>query len=269
MGDMLDAALAYAGIGWPVLPLVPREKRPLTQHGSHDATTDPDVIRSWWSSTPEANLGLATGGGGLVIDIDPRHDGDAAWVELLSQHGPVPRTVTCATGGGGWHLWYNGLAGYHLPSEIAPGVDCKNEGGYVVAPPSIHPSGTPYSWIHSPLDYDPSPCPPWLATLLLEHVDRPMDPVDTSHPAPVSIVERCRRYLSRCDRSISGQYGHRSLFHAAMVCSRGFRLGEGQALDLLREFNMANCSPPWPERELLRKLRQAASRGKMVEGSLL
>ena len=69
--SLLDAARAYAARGWPVFPLVPRDKRPLTQHGVKDATTDPAQLERWWRAHPAANIGLDCGGAGLVvIDID-------------------------------------------------------------------------------------------------------------------------------------------------------------------------------------------------------
>ena len=58
---MLEYALKYALLGWRVFPCVPREKRPLTKHGVHDATTDLAEIRKWWESSPDANIAVACG----------------------------------------------------------------------------------------------------------------------------------------------------------------------------------------------------------------
>ena len=57
----LSQALKYAAHGWPVFPVVPGEKIPVTQHGFKDATTDPARIRAWWSANPGRNIGIATG----------------------------------------------------------------------------------------------------------------------------------------------------------------------------------------------------------------
>lgn len=88
----VTAALEYAGRGWPVFPVEPRGKRPLTSHGVHDASTDTATITDWWKQWPDANLGLATGtaSGLLVIDIDgPK--GEAAYKDLCGTLSP-PRS---------------------------------------------------------------------------------------------------------------------------------------------------------------------------------
>src|SRR6516165_4849410 len=78
MSALLDAALNYAKLGWKVFPLVPGQKRPLTMHGSKDATSNPDQIRAWWTQNPDANIGVATGSvsGIVVLDVDCKNDKD-------------------------------------------------------------------------------------------------------------------------------------------------------------------------------------------------
>jgi putative DNA primase/helicase len=126
-------------------------KHPRTPNGLRDATTDPEIIRRWWTRWPQANIGIRTGeplpGGGYlaVLDIDPRNDGDAEIEELEAAHGPLPLTVTANTGGGGWHYYYRTdepIGG----RKIGSGIDLKAAGGYIVAPPSRHASGRRYAW---------------------------------------------------------------------------------------------------------------------------
>ena len=73
----LEAALAYASWGWPVLPIVPNGKLPATQHGVNDATTDEATIRRWFEGHDDRNVGIACGAasGLVVFDIDPRNGG--------------------------------------------------------------------------------------------------------------------------------------------------------------------------------------------------
>src|SRR5690242_19888325 len=99
--SVLDWALAYANHGWPVFPLVPRDKTPLIGrkqggHGFHDATTDLNQIRSWWTAYPDANIGIPTGpiSGIVAVDVDgPK--GDARLREILG--GVLPTTLTNVT----------------------------------------------------------------------------------------------------------------------------------------------------------------------------
>lgn len=142
--QLLSAAREYAERGWSVFPLVPREKRPLTQEGVHDATTDRNKILEWWQLFPEANIGLATGDPVDVLDLDGP-SGVPFLQELLGSdykhEGPT------ATTGKGLHLYFAHLKDARNRAGLLGGkVDYRATGGYVVAPPSIHPSGARYNW---------------------------------------------------------------------------------------------------------------------------
>lgn len=151
---MLDHALAYAARGWHVFPCKPRGKTPITAHGVKDATDNLDQVRAWWTATPDANIGLATGGASsvIVIDIDGR-DAEERYGLMLHTHG-APGTATCPDGasvrtGNGWHLYLappRGLTIRNSASKLAQGIDIRGDGGYVIAPPSVHPSGRRYTW---------------------------------------------------------------------------------------------------------------------------
>lgn len=122
-------------------------KHPRTPRGCLDATTDVAQITAWWEQWPDAGVGIATGGGLIVIDVDPRHDGDDTMRELAGRLGPLPDTVEALTGGGGRHVYLTAPEGVrNSASALGPGVDVRGEGGYVVAPPSVHASGRAYGW---------------------------------------------------------------------------------------------------------------------------
>jgi hypothetical protein len=156
---MLTEALKYAARGWAIFPVEHRGKRPLTKHGVKDATTDPEIIRSWWHDYEQSNIGLATGASGLVvIDID-----DIAAAQRLPS---IPLTLTARTGSGGFHLFYAapdwplGPTVGKLPGVgDTPGIDLRAGDSYVILPPSIHPSGNEYVWADK---YPIAPCPRWL-----------------------------------------------------------------------------------------------------------
>jgi hypothetical protein len=167
------AALIYAqAFGWDVFPLVPGDKLPLISrdHGGRgflDATTDPDQIERWWTYCPDANVAIATGAasGFCAIDRDPRNGGNESWDRLIEEHGRFPDTVEAQTGGGGWHTFVAG----DLPCcKLADGIDFKGNGGYIVAAPSIHPSGRQYLWEHSsrPDEVSIAPAPQWVIDLV-------------------------------------------------------------------------------------------------------
>ncbi len=141
------AALWYASRGIPVFPCRPRAKEPLTDHGFHDASADFEQVRAWWRRWPQANIGIPTGepSGWLVVDIDPRHGGDRTIEELIERHGRWPDTAEALTGGGGRHVIFRHESGLKC-GEIAEGIDLKTTGGYIIASPSVHPSGGRYCW---------------------------------------------------------------------------------------------------------------------------
>jgi len=143
-------------LGFKVVPLAPSRrgvdrsgKKPLTEHGVYDATTDFAAFRRLVGSATDFNIGVATGSasGVVVIDVDPRNGGGRACAQLKRHLGPLPRTLTCLTGGGGWHLYFRLPPGVEMKKKVlAPGVELLGWGCYAVAPPSLHSSGRWYRW---------------------------------------------------------------------------------------------------------------------------
>ena len=147
MSKLYHAARNLAKRGVPVFPVRPRRKEPATQNGVLDATVDLARIEAWWEAMPEANIGIATGRASslLVLDVD-RHDGrdgDAALAALEARYGALPLTVTVATGCGR-HLYFRigAYAVQNSTGRLGDGLDIRADGGYVLARPSVHPSGS-------------------------------------------------------------------------------------------------------------------------------
>jgi hypothetical protein len=182
----VEHALLYASeFGWLVLPchsivdghctcrqgigcVKGAGKHPRTRSGLRDASSNPDVIRAWWEKWPTANVVIATGGVLVAIDKDPRHGGDESLAKLEAKLGPLPRTRVVGTGGGGEHIYLAVPPGVHISSssnKLAPGIDVKGEGGYVIAAPSTHRSGEPYFWKRLQLGDSPKLPAVWLAAL--------------------------------------------------------------------------------------------------------
>ena len=154
---LLKSALEYAKMGFGVFPLYPKGKNPLTQHGYLDATTDEKQIIAWWMRWPDANIGIAIGDKFVVIDLDVEEDrginGYHTLMEWERENGKLPETVMSITGRNGYHYIYRTERPYKNAVGIREGVDIRGEGGYIVAPPSIHPNGRRYEWEQAPDEY--------------------------------------------------------------------------------------------------------------------
>jgi hypothetical protein len=146
----IDTAQRYLARGWCVLPLRGGDKRPLVAwEPFQNARPSPDQVADWFSRWPSANIGIVTGeiSNLVVLDIDPQHGGDASLARLERRFGPLPETVEAETGGGGRHLYFAHPGGLvRNRTGLAQGIDLRGDGGYIVAPPSIHPNGRPYVW---------------------------------------------------------------------------------------------------------------------------
>jgi hypothetical protein len=171
---LLDAALGYARRGWRVFPVRPCSKVPLLQDWPHVATTDEDAVSTWWARWPDANVAVATGDGLLVVDVDPRHGGNASLHDLERAHGPLPDTPRVLTGGGGLHVYFAITEPIGNRAGTVPGIDLRGHGGFVVGPPSFHPSGRRYAWEtgSSPDDVQLALAPQWLLDRLRRRDDR-------------------------------------------------------------------------------------------------
>jgi hypothetical protein len=165
------AALDYLRRGWSVIPMRPRDKRPAVRWQDFQTMRPAkDEVRDWFRRFPGDNLGVVTGAvsGLVVLDLDPRHGGEESLARLERDHGPLPPTPEAATGGGGRHLYFAHPGGsVRNRVGIAPGIDLRGDGGCVVAPPSVHPSGNPYRWAsgRGPGELAPQPLPGWLRRL--------------------------------------------------------------------------------------------------------
>ncbi len=243
--DCAEAAWALAGLGWPVFPCVPGGKEPMTAHGCKDATTDRHQLAAWWDRWPRANVAVATGAL-VVVDVDGRA-GDAA----LARFGPMPATVTAVTGKGR-HLYFAAPAGLVLGNtarRLGPELDTRGAGGYVVAPPSLHPDGYRYAWApsRSPWDLAPAALPDALTAAL------------TAPPAPCAPSAGRDRAPGALDGIAAGLRGLAAWLDTIPT---GLRDGEGRndlayriaarcledltaadALDVLDAWNRENAEP--------------------------
>lgn len=150
---MTEKIIIQGSEDWKVFPCHFKSKTPKTKHGFKDATNDQKIIDSW-KAQGKCNWGLSLGDSDLsVIDIDVRNGGnfreepDTFVISSQDEEWKVPKTLLVKTGGGGYHLYYKGARS--LPKQLADGIDFKSKGGYVIMPPSTHPSGNKYEWANS------------------------------------------------------------------------------------------------------------------------
>lgn len=163
----MSVALRYAELGYPVFPCAPGGKVPMTPHGFKDATTDAAQIEAWWTERPDANIGISTAGL-LVIDVD---GADNPWPNDPDKAAELAVGPMSLTPNGGRHYIFRQPAGKtwkNTAGIIAPKVDTRANGGYIVVPPSVV-DGKTYRWAETmELDAGPDqlPEPPdWLMSL--------------------------------------------------------------------------------------------------------
>jgi len=179
--DLRAGAHEWARAAWPVVPCRPGGKVPLTPTGFRAASTDAVTVERWWSDCPRANVAVALPPGVMVLDVD-RHgeDGFATLGRLEAEHGPLTRTYTVATGGGGQHRWFAVPTGARVVRRVGvlPGIDVLVGGsGAVVVPPSVRYGGTAYRAVdESPI----APAPGWLVRLAAPPSPKPWTPVAES-----------------------------------------------------------------------------------------
>ena len=152
------AAADYIERGLAVIPLRRGQKEPATVHGINDWSDNPGQVDVWWGRDPWFNVGIVTGqpsGGVFAIDLDV-HDEAHSGLDTLRDwetvHGKLPETWEQVTGSGGRQLFYRASRRVRNSANGEMGVDVRGDGGFVVAPPSIHPNGETYEWSASPDD---------------------------------------------------------------------------------------------------------------------
>ncbi|MBO8158846.1 DUF927 domain-containing protein [Thermosyntropha sp.] len=237
---MLDTALKYLSLGWNVIPLQPRGKKPLFQWAEFQKRrATEEEIKEWWQKWPNANIGVVTGivSGIIVLDVDVPEGRKSL------ENKELPPTICAHTGSGGFHYIFK-----HPGGEIRnftrrlPGLDLRGDGGYIVAPPSIHPCGEIYKWGISPDTEKPVDPPEWLLDLL--DAQSFQKETNSSSIDPKKVLAG----VPEGERDIT-------LFrYASSLRARGVKKEEAEALICIAA---ANCSPPFPEKEALAKVESA------------
>lgn len=253
--ELYEAAITYIKQGFAVFPLEVRGKKPLTNHGFKDASKDPAVVKGWWQKWPNANIGIATGqvsGGLCVIDMDIDEekglDGWKCLRDWQDKHGVISPSWLCNTGRGGKHYYFVSDEPVSNRAGLIPGVDVRGDGGYIVAPPSIHPNGTRYEWderLHPEIT-ELHAIDDNIRFLLHKGYDNPT----MKYLSPTKIPE--------------GERNHTLFKLACSLQARG--LSDQAIFAAVSGENMAKCTPPLSDKEIaiIVKSVQKYEKGKAI-----
>lgn len=228
-----QAALQYAALGLKVFPCRPRDKSPLTRHGCKDATTDATQIRQWWQRWPEANVAIATTGL-IVVDTD----GPGGEAAIITRE--LPPTPTARTAKGMHRFFIDTRGNARNGVQVLPEVDIRATGGYVIAAPSVHPSGAVYAWVEglSPADLPMASAPDWVYEL-----QATPPPAPAPQPAAAKIPRGQRNTtLTQLAGRLRADGADQATLEAALL-----------------EINAAQCNPPLSKAEV-RRIAASVSR---------
>jgi predicted P-loop ATPase len=247
---MLDAALSYAHLGLAVFPLVEGAKNPATAKGFKNASTDEKTVRTWWTRNPNYNIGIACGNGTMVIDLDvdeaKDEDGTATLRKWEDDNGKLPETATAVTGRGGLHMLYRIDGEVRCSANPKLGVDVRGDGGYIVAPPSIHPNGTQYAWERDPRKHE-------------------IAEADGNVMAFIEFVQGKKDDESNKALSVPGEIesGGRNNTLFKMACSLQSKgLSNSAILAAVMAENAEKCNPPLSNNEVRRLVESALTKEK-------
>lgn len=240
MESLARAALGYAQRGWAPIPLSPAAKVPAAGFPLRkylELRPGREQVRRWWIATPKANVGLVMGHGLIAVDMDRRHGGDNSVRGMY-----LPPTFVSETSDG-FHLLYQMKGAPRKRISALPGVDLIGRGGYIVAPPSLHPSGKRYVLS---IDEPPVPAPKWLRDLLLE------GPVTSKVPCAKDLPPEAREVLEgeRNDTLFTlgcGFMRGKCAWCAGRPCSSPTA---GHLYKRLFAFNLKQCEPPLDRAEV-------------------
>ena len=238
MNDILNAALEYLELGFSVIPVDRKTKKPLIAWKKYQAErpTEEDV-ETWFDQWPDANVAVVTGKLSNLVAVDADSDQGIAWV---TQH--MDHTTVYSRTGKGLHALYAYPPGNDVGNRgrIAPDVDIRGEGGYIVVPPSIHATGKKYEWVFTGDGWDDLP--------VYRAVNGEVKPaagnlnvdLTTVKSTPVSVpVDKGKRNVTLAQ--LAGSWFAKGL-------------DEPEALVLARDWNSRN-NPPMGDKELVVTVR--------------
>jgi hypothetical protein len=237
--NMLEAALRYAELGYPVFPCLSGTKKPPSKGGFHNATTDAEQIKRWWAERPSANIGIATAGL-LVLDIEQ----EAVWLnDDAEKQLELAVAPLASTAGGGRHYIFRrpeGREWRNTTCGLAPHVDTRTDGGYFVAPPSALPGQKNYGWVKD-MELDiPAASLPKPPAWLIEQLDVLATGGLTSDRVAAGEAEANKIPDGQRNATLARLGGN----------MRRVGMSQAEILAALIRTNTDRCDPPLDEREV-------------------
>lgn len=200
---MLNEALNLASKGFRIIPC--KEKIPQIKKWQINATNNSDIIKELWSKS-DYNIGILTGADGeniVVIDCDIKEDinGVDNFIKFIDEKKIIlPNTLTATSGRGGKHYYFrskssNIKSGTNIFDK---GIDIRANGGFIIAPPSLHPNGNRYSWDNSSTIAD---LPEQLESIIIEYQNSTNLKKDTLNK-PSKKINNIKNYTELIDIEI-------------------------------------------------------------------
>lgn len=214
-----------------------------------------EEVTQWFKNDPDANIGIITGKVSNLAVFDLDSEGASQYVE---EQGGIPQTVMVKTGKG-YHA-YMRHPGFVIKNSVNKklDMDIRADGGYVVAPPSLHGSGFRYHWVEgqSVYELDPAECTPWMmeylqdiaATATEKKISKEKDPKERTAPLSKKTPEKTEYSQLLSDGCSEGERNQKT----TQLVGHWFKTGlhEGEVWQFLRIWNQSKVKPALPEDEL-------------------
>ncbi|MBJ6799327.1 DUF3987 domain-containing protein [Geomonas propionica] len=226
MSRTLRTAQELVKRGISIIPLEPRGKKPRIRWTDFQSRLATQEELTHWFADGRNNIGIVTGkiSGLVVVDFDTNEAIEMAKIKNF------PKTALVKTGRG-YHAYCRyreGVRNFQKRDDL-PGIDLRGDGGFVVAPPSIHASGAVYTWVpnRSIGDLPLADLPGWIYA---------------SKPADKAAITDLLKGVSEGGRN------NAVTRVAGSVISKGYNLAE--AIRFCLTWNTTSCKPPLTEDEV-------------------
>ena len=254
-----QAANRLASLGFKVFPLLENKKIPYIKQWEDNATTEKNQIHAWWSSYPNANIGISTKGL-VVVDVDFKNEKDGfKTLNNLKKYNNLPDTLMQKTASGSLHLFFKSEKPYGNKVNLWEGIDIRADGGFVVAHGSTIGRGT----YEMDFTHEIADLPEWIADKLTEKKEKSTEPKEVIAVDPKRAEREAIKFLESRPTVTSGERNQEAFKTASML--KDFGCDYDQTLFLMENF--WKCDPPLEAEELAAVVHSAYKYGNDAQGS--